>query len=122
VISGIIASLRAIMPRFSSSPARITQSTLLADEVDKPVALAEMQVDPGIAVGEGGQARQDEGPGEEPVRVDAREAVRFGGAQLRLGLVDFREDREAAAVVGLALQRRRDVARRALEQSRAERA
>ena len=92
----------------------------LAHEVDQPVALADLQIDPGIAGQKLRQARQQEGAGEQRAGVDAQQAEGLGLAEGGLGILDLGQDRQAALIIGFAILRGVHLPRRPLQQAGAE--
>lgn len=76
-----------------------------------------MHVQAGVALEEVGQRGQDEGAGQDAMHIDAKQArgPRIGEGRLRIFHIG--QDGDAAAVVGLAIERRADLARGALEQA-----
>ena len=91
----------------------------LSDEIDEPLALTEMDGKRGMPGEELGQRREQDGTRQVTDDVDAQQpGDRATGAAIRI--LQVGEDRHAAAIIGLPLDRRLDVTRRALEKPRTE--
>ena len=82
----------------------------LGNQVDQAVALADMELDVGVALQEARQAGKQEVLGEPAVDVDPQrpDRRRPGGGRVRV--VDRRQDRQATPVVVLPLRRQRHLA------------
>ena len=91
-----------------------------ADEVDEAVALAQEKLDVRVLREEARQARHDDAPGLAPLRLDAQQPARTPAAEGAFDLFDVVEDRQAAPIIGLAVERRAHMPRRAQQQARAE--
>ncbi len=91
-------------------------------QVDRSVGQAELQVDIRVARVEFTQRRDHQQAADRPRHVDAQLAVRLLVAALEtgFGLFDVRENPHASLVVGRAIRRQRQTARRAMHQARAE--
>jgi len=92
----------------------------LAHQIDQAVALPDLQFELRIARQKCRQMRQDEGTGQQRMCVDAQQTARPRVAHRGFRLLDLRQNGDAAAIIILAVERRRDVPRGALEQARAE--
>jgi hypothetical protein len=73
-----------------------------ADEIDQPIALAHVDLDPGIFRQEIRQARQHEMTCERAVDIDAQQPLGLGAAERRLGILQIGDQRETSPVIGLA--------------------
>ncbi|MGF6227202.1 hypothetical protein QFZ27_001157 [Inquilinus ginsengisoli] len=92
----------------------------LAHQVDESVALAEMQLDLRVFLQEPRQARHHEGPGQDAVHVHPQQPLGLGAGEGGLGLLDIGQDRQAALVIGLAVQSRADLPGGPLQQPHAQ--
>ena len=90
-----------------------------ANQVDETLALTDLDAERGVSRQEAGQLGQQDGAREIAGHVDPDEAA-HRIACATLGLLDIGEDLHAAPVIGFALDRRRDVPCRALQQPGAE--
>ena len=59
-------------------------------------------------------------PGERAMDIDTQQALGLDPGKGALGILDIGEDREAALIIGFAIERRAHLARGALEQADAE--
>jgi hypothetical protein len=89
----------------------------LLHRIHPAVAFAHRQLDLGIARKEVGKAWHEEVSRQRALHVDPQQASGFGAAEGAFGLLDVVEDGEAAAIVGLAVQRRPHRPRGPLEQA-----
>ncbi len=74
------------------------------DQVDEPVALADVKSDAGMVLKEARQAGEQEALGEGAVDVGAEPTRRSGLCYPRLGVVDVRRNCETAPIVILPLR------------------
>src|SRR5690606_34804380 len=91
----------------------------LSYQIDKTLALAEMNGQGRMPRQEIGQRRQQNRTGNVPGSIDA-DQPRDRPAGSSIGILEIGQDGNAAMVVGFALGGRLDVARRALQQPGAE--
>ena len=87
------------------------------DQIDHPVALAEVQGDVGIPGDEVRQGRKHEETGQGPLEIDAQGTARFGIAENCLRLVQVRAKLDAALLIEGAVERGSDPPGRPLEQT-----
>src|ERR1700687_2852173 len=91
-----------------------------ADQIDQPIALAYIEFDAGIFGEEVWQPRHYKMPRQRAVNIHAQQSLRLGAAECGFGLLEIGDQRQAAPVIGLAVQRRADLTRGPLQEPHAE--
>ena len=87
--------------------------------IDQAVSFAHVQFDVGIGGEERRQAREKKVPGQRPMHVDPHDAPGTHRAERCLGVLDIGDDVAAVMVIGLALRRRADLTRGAVQKAHA---